>query len=48
MVGDVPMEVEVVVGLVTNPGRRVLLTLNERWGAFTLPMTRRRRRREGN
>jgi hypothetical protein len=48
MVGDVPMEVEVVVGLVTNPGRRVLLTFNERWGAFTLPMTRRRRGREGN
>ena len=48
MAGDDPMDVEVVVGLVTNPGRRVLLTFNERWGAFTLPMTRRRRGREGN
>ena len=48
MVSDDPMNVEVVVSLVTNPSRRILLTFNERWGAFTLPMTRRRRGREGN
>ncbi len=48
MAGDDPMTVEVAVSLVTNPSRRVLLTFNERWGAFTLPMTRRRRGREGN
>ena len=48
MVSDDPMNVEVVVSLVTNPSRRILLTLNERWGAFTLPMTRRRRGRLGN
>ena len=48
MVSDDPMNVEVVVSLVTNPSRRILLTFNERWGAFTLPMTRRRRGRQGN
>src|SRR5262245_23810281 len=41
-------QVEVAVALVTDPGQRVLLTLNEGWGAFTLPMTGRRRGAGGN
>jgi ADP-ribose pyrophosphatase YjhB (NUDIX family) len=42
------VHVDVVVALVTDPTQRVLLTLNENWGSFTLPMTRRRRGRQIN
>jgi hypothetical protein len=35
--------VETAVALVTNRNKHVLLVLNELWGAFSLPMTRRRR-----
>jgi len=35
--------VDVAVALVTDENQRVLVTLNENWGMFTLPMTRRRR-----
>jgi hypothetical protein len=40
--GGVP-QVEVGVALVTNRNDEVLLIYNDRWGAFTLPMTKRRR-----
>src|SRR4051794_7586397 len=40
--------VEVAVALVMNPNNQVLLVLNERWNAFNLPMTRRRRGRSTN
>jgi hypothetical protein len=40
--------VDVAVALVTDAEQRVLLTLNEGWGSFSLPMTRRRRGRNGN
>jgi hypothetical protein len=39
--------VDVVVALVTDENQRVLLTLNENWGMFTLPMTGRRRGSQG-
>lgn len=38
------IHIDVAVALVTDPNRRVLLTWNENWGSFTLPMTRRRGR----
>ncbi len=40
--------VEVAVALVTDTNKRVLLTFNDRWGSFTLPMTRRRRGPQAN
>jgi hypothetical protein len=39
--------VDVAVALVTDENQRVLLTLNENWGMFTLPMTGRRRGSQG-
>jgi hypothetical protein len=42
------IHVEVAVALVVDANQRVLLTLNPGWGSFTLPMTRRRRGRQGN
>jgi hypothetical protein len=42
------IHVDVAVALVTDQNQHVLLTLNESWGAFTLPMTRRRRSVESN
>jgi hypothetical protein len=41
-------QVEVGVALVTNRNDEVLLIYNDRWGAFTLPMTKRRRGRLTN
>jgi 8-oxo-dGTP pyrophosphatase MutT (NUDIX family) len=35
--------VEVAVAVVTDASKRVLLIFNDRWGSFTLPMSRRRR-----
>jgi hypothetical protein len=37
----------VAVALVTDPKQQVLLTFDKQWGAFTLPMSRRRRRGQG-
>ncbi len=38
-----PPQVEAAVALVTNQNNQVLLVLNDHWGAFNLPMTKRRR-----
>ena len=42
------VHVDVSVALVTDDNQRVLLTFNDNWGMFTLPMTRRRRGRQQN
>ena len=42
------VHVEVVAVVVTDRDQQVLLTFNDNWGAFSLPMTRRRRGRQGN
>ena len=42
------MHVDVSVALVTDEHQRVLVTFNDNWGTFTLPMTRRRRGRHQN
>jgi hypothetical protein len=42
------IHVDVAVALVTDANQRVLLTLNDHWGSFTFPMTRRRRGRQVN
>ena len=39
--------VDVAVALVTDENQRVLLTFNENWGMFTLPMTGRGRGSQG-
>jgi hypothetical protein len=38
---------KVAVALIVNANQQVLLTLNERWGMFTLPMTKRHRGAQG-
>jgi hypothetical protein len=43
MDGSERVHVDVGVALVTDRKQRVLLTLSDHWGSFTLPMTRRRR-----
>jgi hypothetical protein len=42
------IHLDVAVALVTDANQRVLLTLNDHWGSFTFPMTRRRRGRQVN
>jgi hypothetical protein len=37
------IHVDVAAAVLTDEHKQVLLTLNDNWGAFTLPMTRRRR-----
>jgi hypothetical protein len=39
---------DVAVALVTDASQRVLLVFNDRWGQFTLPMSKRRRGRQHN
>lgn len=48
MASSEQVHVEVAVALVTDASKRVLLTFNDRWGSFTLPMTRRRRGTQAN
>jgi hypothetical protein len=41
-------QVEAAVALVTNPNNHILLVLNEHWGKFSLPISKRRRGKLGN